>query len=258
MIQPPPRPPASVVAEPKPSDTTSVSPWDRRESLVKEVVDEIRRDALKEDALKKLRKADWPDRISKFFQHPAALLVIGFALTGWIGGSLANAWQRNEWERQQLRLIEIHGIELKYGIIDDVTKAVGERNAAARGVLYPLLDDLDNRVLTQEEAEPIKNWQKATQDWLVNSQTLELKIAAHIRNPEALASFKQIFEREKTITGKMAYIKRHLAEFNHQETNEDAQRDLDEIYDNIYGTGDDLTKLTAIITAEVQADARGQ
>jgi len=167
MIQPPPRPPASVVAEPKPSDTTSVSPWDRRESLVKEVVDEIRRDALKEDALKKLRKADWPDRISKFFQHPAALLVIGFALTGWIGGSLANAWQRNEWERQQLRLIEIHGIELKYGIIDDVTKAVGERNAAARGVLYPLLDDLDNRVLTQEEAEPIKNWQKATQDWQI-------------------------------------------------------------------------------------------
>jgi hypothetical protein len=240
---------------------------EERESLINEIVDEIRKDSLKEDSLKKLKKVNWVDTISNFFHHPAILLIIGFILTGLIGTLLTAAWQGREWDRQQQRLIDIHGIDLKYGIIDDITKAVGERNAATRDMMYPLFDNLDNRSLEKEEVEPIKNWQIATYNWLVSSETLRMKIRSHIKNPDALKCFERIVERENQITGEIALIKGHLAEYNNPAKNNETLKELDsEIYNNIggtgeylnKGTGEDLNKLVAIITLEIKADVQGR
>jgi hypothetical protein len=250
--------PASTNDIPEQIKSAHVFTEEEREALVDEIANEIRKDSLKEDSLKKLKQVSRLDTLSNFFRHPATLLAIGFILTGLIGTWLTHTWQATEWDRQQQRLLDIHGIDLKYGIMDDITKAVGERNAAARGVMYPLYENLDNRLLEKEEVDPIKNWQSATYNWLVNSETLQIKIAEHIKNREALKCFNRIVEKEKRITGKIAYIKGHLAEYNHPVSNEGALKELDsEIYDNIYGMGDDLTKLTTIITAEIQADVRG-
>jgi hypothetical protein len=112
-----------------------------RAALVNEIVTELQKDSLKEDVEAKLVFGTWAKRISKFFQHPAVLLVISFIITGVIGALVANRWQSREWnrqqklqseewDRQQLRLLDLHGIDVKYKLIEEITKSIGERNAA--------------------------------------------------------------------------------------------------------------------------------
>src|SRR5688572_5240146 len=114
-----------VVASPEqPSSINSFAGKDR-EALVSDIVKEMRKDSVKEEASAKLKKGDWLQALSKFFQHPAVLLILGFTITGWIGAKLANNWQSQEWnrqqgvqskewERQQQRLVKIRDTDLKY------------------------------------------------------------------------------------------------------------------------------------------------
>jgi hypothetical protein len=260
--------PDAISDLPEPLNTPNVFTDEERKSLINEIVAEMRKDSIKEDALKELRRTNWPDVIAKFFQHPATLLIIGFVLTGMIGARLTANWQRAEWDRQkakeieewnrqQQRLIVIHSIDLKYGIIDETIKAVGERNAAARNILLPLLEVLDDQQLMQEEAEPVKGWKQANHDWLVNAQTLRLKLSAHINNREVIKYFDRIVDREKIIGAKIANLQANAVRYNHEEENEDAQTYLQGLIADLKGTEDDLKNLVDTITAEIQTDVQG-
>jgi hypothetical protein len=241
---------------------------EERKALINEIVTEMKKDSIKEDALKELKKTNWFDLIAKFFQHPATLLIIGFTLTGLIGSRLTANWQREEWDRQktkegeewnrqQQRLIVIHSIDLKYGIIDEIIKAVGERNAAARNILLPLLDVLDNRQLTQAEVEPINDWKKANHDWLVNALTLRLKLSAHIKNQVVITYFDQIVDKEKIIGAKVIVLQSNLVNYSHSEKNEKAQTYLQGLIDDIKATEGNLKRLVDSIATEALTDVQG-
>lgn len=207
-------------------------------------------------------------QISSFFQHPAVLLIIGFALTGIIGAWLTGRWQRNEWDRQQfvqsqewdrqqLRLLDIHSIDLKYEIINEITKSIGERNAAATGIVVPLLGGISDRELIKEEQEPIKNWQKVSHDWRTDSQILRLKIAAHIKSQEAADLFTQLIKTEKEFGGKVTYLQKHLDQYNRLDNNAEAQKYLDGILNDIEKIGKDLKQLVTVIADETRDDVKG-
>lgn len=251
---------------PEQSQDTSVLSPERQKTLVNEIVNEIRKDSLKDAALAQLGKSEASNAISKFFQHPAALLVLGFALTGLIGAWITSSWQRaewdrqkdreaREWERQQLRLTEIRGIDLKYGIIDEVTKAVGEYHAAAKSVRLPLLKGLNDAQLARQEVEPIKAWGKAYHDWLVSEQILRLKLTAHIKNQDALSYFERIAETEKNITGKVGILQNHLSEYSLRGNNSEAIDYLDDLDGQFNVASEDLKRLVSIIAKEAEADA---
>lgn len=250
-----------------------------REQLIKGIVEEIRNESQKQgaliseivsqirDQLKQDQKASWPKRISKFFQHPAFLLVLGFAITGLIGGLLANRWQRkewdrqqeiqkNEWERQQLRTLDIHGIDLKYRIIDELTKAIGERNAAAKGILSPLEQELNHQQLIQEEKERLASWEKVSNDWRVNSQILKLKIATHIKAQDAAKIFEEISEVERDIAVGVVIVKNDLRKYHRDARDEEGRKHLDSILSSIVKTEQALKRLANVIAEEARNEIK--
>lgn len=237
-----------------------------REALIKEIVQEMRKDTVKEEALTKLKKANWLGLVSNFFQHPATLLLIGFALTACIGGWLTNRWQtqewnrqklieRNEWERQQLRLIDIHVINIKYQLIDEITKAIGERNAAARGILSPLAQNLRYTDLLKEEKERINTWQRVTGEWRVNSQILKLKISTYITSPGVATRFEQIIDEQKRIAVAIILVKNDLRKYCNADDDE-ARQELDVLLNRLNTTENNLKLLVTDIAEEARREVK--
>lgn len=231
-----------------------------RTTLIDEIVKEMRNDFLKQEANKKLDKLSW------FLSQPAVLLIIGFTLTGIIGavitGRLQRAeWdrqklvERQEWERQQTRLVDIQGINLKYQIIDDVTKSIGERNAAALGIVVILLGDQGDPELIKKEAEePIRNWEKVTHEWRSNSQIIRLKIAAHIQNHKAAETFAKLLEAEKELGANVTYLQKNITSYT--KLDEESQKYLDSILTNIETIGTHLKELVTVIANEARSDVK--
>src|ERR1043165_5368516 len=102
-----------------------------REALIKDVLDQLEKDALKEEIIRRLNAPPQESLILKALKHPVSLLFLGVILTGVAGNWLASFWQSREWERQQQRQVQLKGIETKYGLIDEVTKLVEENNVVA-------------------------------------------------------------------------------------------------------------------------------
>ena len=242
-----------------------------RESLINEIVSEMKKDALKQDAAVRIAKGDWRNAISKFFAHPAVLLIIGFACTGVIATLIGNHYQsrewdrqqslqRQEWDRQQLQLVDINGRDLKYGIINEIIKAVGERNAAAKGITYPLVAGLNDLEMRTEEKEPIENWKKVSQAWRANVQILGSKLAAHIRNKGASEIFNEITDKEAKIGSKVNIVRKDLRRYNGADDikKKGERQYLDAIFNTIDNTREDVTKLVSIIAKEADDDIRNK
>lgn len=236
-----------------PAIQTDLSETDRR-ALIDEIVSEMRKDALREQAAKKLNRS-WAQILSNIFTQPAVLLVLGFALTGLVGTFITGRWQKAEWDRQQTRLIEIQGVNLKYQIIDDVTKLIGERNAAALAIVVPLLgSDKDLDLIIKEEQEPIKNWQKVSHDWRANSQILRLKIAVHIQDPKASELFARLMKAEKELGGKVTYLEKNLQHY--VQLDDESQKYLDGILFDTESIGLVLRELVTTIANEAKNDIK--
>jgi hypothetical protein len=225
-----------------------------RAALIKAIVAEMRKDSLKQEVSSKLTKARPLDLVSGFLQHPATLVVIGFVCTGLAGGWIAERWQRQEWNRQQLRLIDIRGADLKYDIANEMTKSIGERNAAAMGILTPLDEEkLTDQQLISEEVDRIKIWNTASNQWRTTAQVLSGKIASRIKNREIGESFEKILDKERKIGAKVNVIKLDLARY-HRADDKKVQKYLGELHTLIEDTKKALTPLVKAIAAEADAD----
>jgi hypothetical protein len=230
--------------------------------LVANIVNELRNDSLKRRVSAELDAGNRHKKLSDFFQHPAVLLVISFFVTGLIGAFLTQRWQMREWdrqqqiqsrewERQQLRQLDIHGINAKYALIDDITKAVGERNAAVMAIVDPLLDLNSDQVMLNAEQEPIRNWQKVTNEWRANSHIIKQKLAVHIRSAAAADAFDAILRRQKKINGEISTVRDDLTHYN-REDDPEAQKFLQGILNDVAAMGEDLRRLTDVIVEETK------
>jgi hypothetical protein len=133
---------------------------------------------------------------SKFFAHPAILLLLGFLFTGVVGGLLANYWKAREWENQQRYLAKQRGLEKKYAVIDEALKAVAETNTAAEDVLagYSWTE------WHQKEADQRReNWLATSRKWRISSKIVRQKLAAYFVNPDVLSQFDQIISTRRQV-----------------------------------------------------------
>jgi hypothetical protein len=241
------------------SSNPNVFTGEERKALVDEIVKEINKDSVKDDALAKLKKRNWGELISKFFQHPAVLLVIGFAISGYIGTRITTNWQHQEWEKQQRRGLDFRGFDQKHEIIDEITKSVGEINAAAIAVVSPLGQRVSDKQLIRDEAEQIKDWRKASNEWGVKSTILKLKIATRIKSLKAAEMFHRITDEERDIVVNVNLLQSKLAESNlinnaDKEKKNKAGKRIDDILDNIRMTGENLKQLVEAIAEEAKKD----
>lgn len=164
-----------------------------REALKREVLDELKREALKKEIVAELQTADRPFSFSKFAQHPALLLLLGFILTSGFGTWLAYYWQSKEWSRQQAQIAQQSQLEQKYKIIEEVIKAVSETKAAAEDVLIIFDSPTSNKKLSKELPERRNYWQnQGSRNWRISAPVLPTKLKFNFNNPEAQSVFDQI------------------------------------------------------------------
>lgn len=170
-----------------------------KESLKKEILDTLEKESLKKELIEELEKKKFS--LGEWLEHPAVLLVLAFFLTGAAGTWLTKYWQGKEWNRQQSYLIQQRILDLRYGILDDITKAVASTNTSAEDLLalytYTWKGDLKTR--QKEEEERMKYWQETSRNWRISSKVLSQKLAVYFQNTEAVPKFEKIIEERNDL-----------------------------------------------------------
>jgi uncharacterized integral membrane protein len=119
------------------------------------------------------KKLSW---FSAFFKHPAVLLVLGFFLTGWIGGALTNHWKSREWENQQHFLLSQKELSDKQKLANESIMAIGETVAAADDMITIYFNGWEPRKHRAEIDERTKNWRRSSVKWRSGSEALKQRL----------------------------------------------------------------------------------
>jgi hypothetical protein len=136
----------------------------------------------------------WRTRIGDVLAHPAALLILGFTLTGVVGATLTHRWQIHLWERQQQHDWDQHLLREKYAIIDQLTQSVGDDMAAARDIddiIFGCWPEDQQRTRIQRR---IDDWDKARRTWRAKSMMLGNRVDIYFKDPSALTMLTDIIE----------------------------------------------------------------
>lgn len=149
------------------------------------------------DEVRQLLKTEPPQTsLSKFFQHPATLLLLGFFLTGLAGTWLASKWKQNEWKNQQNYLVAQRTLDRKSAVIEATFKEVAVTIAAADDLLatyYPAdwsKKDVDERW---------ENWKKTSLNWRIQSKVLSARLATSFSNQDVQTTFREIVDQRKQL-----------------------------------------------------------
>src|SRR5687768_7871400 len=176
-----------------------------RELIKQEILNELRKERLKKELVDEIQKRSKAASLTSFIQHPGILLLLSFALTGIVGTLLTTRWQRNEWNRQQAlqtiewnrqqsRLTQIRNIDHKYEVIDGITKAVGESNAAANEILFTFSSKAQ-KLQTSKVRERLMLWQQAQQHWQKSVSVINQRLTVFFRNPQLLDHLIKIVDK---------------------------------------------------------------
>jgi uncharacterized integral membrane protein len=119
------------------------------------------------------KKLSW---FSAFFKHPAVLLILGFFLTGWIGGALTNHWKSREWENQQHFLLAQKELTEKQKLANESITAIGETIAAADDMITIYFNGWEPRKRRSEIDERTKSWRRSSIKWRSGSEALKQRL----------------------------------------------------------------------------------
>jgi hypothetical protein len=153
-------------------------------------------EALKDEIRRALDPKSAESRASKFFAHPAVLVVLGFLLTGIAGSWLTSYWKSREAANQRSYLAEQRALNEKYALINSVFKEVGSTLAAADDVLAAYYS---KNLSDTEISERMANWHKTSREWRVASEVLKPKMAVNFSNPKLLETFQTIIDNRRQI-----------------------------------------------------------
>jgi hypothetical protein len=192
---------------------------DEMEKLRDEIVVEIRKESFKKEILSDL-EADARNSFWKAAQHPAILLVLGFALTTGLGSFLTYKWQSRANEKQAERQTQQQKydqdqstrqrtIQQKYELTDEVVRAVAETNTAAEDILVAFQWNPKDRRAFPERT---KYWQEASRKWRVESKILIQKLVFRFTDQKIGSSFQAIVEKRKDVGVTIEYIQDLIGE----------------------------------------------
>jgi hypothetical protein len=228
------------------------------EALKKEVLAEIQRESLKKEIVRDIQTPGGKFSFQRLTQHPAFLLILGFVLTSLVGAGLTAYWQTKQWEKQQSRLVQLKGIEQKYEIIEEVTKAIGESNAAEQDVIFALSFNwrLDDPRRFEERDRRIDYWrEQGGRTWRVNTAIIEQRLAIRFNNPAILDTFNRMMERRAQIAEDIAVLVKEYKDNNDIINQEGFIGDRQKILKDIEGNSRDLQVMVKNMLQEIQANA---
>lgn len=233
------------------------------ESLKREVVAEIRKESFKKEILDELEMRGYKAKLRKTAQHPAVLLILGFGLSTLLGSALTFLWQNKANAKQESRAVQQRDFEQKqssrqrlvqqkYGLVDDVAKAVAETNTAAEDIL----DALD-RANHTAYPERLKYWQsEGSRKWRVASKILIPKLTSTFRDKQVNEIFQKIIEHRAYIGNDIANLQTLQRSLgwqgmnNHKEVEEFKKDALT----NINQMALELGNLTNVMVSEIKVD----
>lgn len=169
-------------------------------ALIIEAVNDLQRDQLKIELLDKIRPKKEKISFRTFASHPAFLLLIGFIFTGIIGTLITSKWQRNEWDRQQARLVHIRRIDQKQKVMEELVQAVADSNATEEDVLNAFSKDWRQGDPRREDItqERLEVWQKqGGRDSRIAAEMIQSKLNLYFTEKDELL---KIFNRIRSRT----------------------------------------------------------
>lgn len=206
------------------------------ESLMNEVRDELRRDALKKQIVSELQSEEPRRRVGIIMKHPAVLAIL-LVLTNICTAYVTASWQRNDWHDQQVRLTQLRVTEQKRAVADELAKCFAEINAVDDEVVDIYYNDANANSLIKEEIDRRTNWLQAVKNWEANSLRSKQKIALYFSNPNIQMLFEDVIARK-------ARIHRHMSALPFDSNERHLSRWLDETFKkedkgkDIFGTDD--------------------
>jgi hypothetical protein len=164
--------------------------------LTQDELDKIRETEIVKNDIQKALRA--PNRESKLsgFQQQIVLLVMGFALTGGIGGGLAAVWKHLEAANQRHYLEKQRALDRAYSLISQASKEVATAVAASDDVLVTYEPDEWN---AKEIDERRNNWTKTSRDWRIKCQVLRAEIAPVFPDPVIREKFDEIINTRRQL-----------------------------------------------------------
>ncbi|SRR6266446_2643442 len=203
--------------------------------------------SFRDEISKKIEDRESQGRLSRLSKNPLVLIIVGFILTGiagaWITLSFqSREWNRqqaiqgSEWNKQQIRLVQIREIDQKYGIIDEVTKAVVEHDSAAMDAVTTFTWKKTDQRRLDEAPERLKHWEQTSKEWRVTSQKLLQKLIIHFKNPRVQLIFEAVVERRRLIANDIIDLRRDY---------DSGKLDEAEFIKRVYAANDSINKATS-------------
>ena len=153
----------------------------------------IETEHLKAEIRRELEAKDGKSRVSRFFGHPVALLIIGFLLTGILGGGVTYFWNERASKNQRVYLEKRTLLENKYKVLDEVTEAVAQTTTAAEDVLANYAWNWDEKTIAYRK----DNWEKASRDWRIRSKIIKPKLRIYFKDARVYSTFDQIVSKRR-------------------------------------------------------------
>jgi cell division FtsZ-interacting protein ZapD len=244
----------SLPTIPQPANNSEIK------ALVREALNELQRDHLKQELLKELRSKESKFSFGKLAGHPAALVFVGFILTGVFGTIITSSWQRKEWDRQQRRLYEIREVEQKEKIADGLIQAVSDSNETEENVLIAFspewrAGDPSREKITKERLEAWR--EQGGRNWRVTTESLWNKIGFYFADP-AKTTLRDIFtgilDRRDDIASDIAELESEYDQDKNARADDEFKKTKQKISAEINKNRDDLRKMIPIILEEIRKD----
>jgi hypothetical protein len=237
-----------------------------RELIKQEILNELRKERLKKELVDEIQKRSKAGSLTSFIQHPGILLLLSFALTGIVGTLLTTRWQRNEWNRQQAlqtiewnrqqsRLTQIRNIDHKYEVIDEITRAVGESNAAATEILFTFSSKAQN-LQASKGRERMMLWQQAQQHWQKSVSVIHQKVTVFFRNSQLLDHLIKIVDKADLVFFNLLELVDRATENQREIENEEFKRIALSTKHLINSRSTDLRNLVFMMMTEIEDDIR--
>jgi hypothetical protein len=151
---------------------------------------------LKDEIRRLLQTEPAQSGFSKFFQHPAFLLILGFFLTGIAGAWLTHYWKEGEWTNQQNYLFAQRSLDRKSAVIEATFKEVAATVAAADDLLVTYYGGDWTK---KDDEERWENWKKTSLAWRIQSKVLSARLAASFANKDIQSTFQDVMDQRKQL-----------------------------------------------------------
>jgi hypothetical protein len=230
---------------------------DEKETLKREILEELERDSLKKEILEELKPTTRKDKFSRFIQHPAFLLLFGFFLTGVVGIALTAYWNRLDWNYQQDRLQKIQtagqNIKRKNDVKDKIKSEVEDALSADLSVLTLILSESSNSTRGKEIETDLEKWRQSEEHWNANSENLKQTIAGEFSNKATPENFQKIIKGKVFVDTNVNGILTTMVN-NKWKMMPDDYNDVRKVNDEITQVRGNLNQVLTLMSQEIESD----